>query len=181
MSEITRVPLQPVGKGSLTRIWIGVILALLIAASADWAVRYQGLVIETLKAGEGPSPTAGDIVLVNYVGHLASGKEFERAQRAAFPVDGVIPGWSKGLQNMQRGGKYKLMIPAAMAYGAQEQKNPSTGEVVIPANSDLTFEVELLDFKSAAELEQRRQELQQRQQLGSDPRGGAGAESMPQP
>lgn len=182
MSEITRVPLQPVGKGSLTRIWIGVILALLIGATAAWSTRYQGLVVETLKVGSGPSPTLGDVVLVNYAGHLASGKEFDKGEKVAMPVEGVIPGFSKGLQKMQRGGKYKLIIPAAMAYGAQDQKNPSTGEVVIPANSDLTFDVELLDFKSAAEIEQRRQMLQQlQQQMGSAPKGGAAPESMPQP
>ncbi|MBY0393644.1 MAG: FKBP-type peptidyl-prolyl cis-trans isomerase, partial [Novosphingobium sp.] len=80
MSEITRVPLQPVGKGSLTRIWIGVILALLIGATAAWSTRYQGLVVETLKAGSGPSPTLGDVVLVNYAGHLANGKEFDKGE-----------------------------------------------------------------------------------------------------
>jgi FKBP-type peptidyl-prolyl cis-trans isomerase FkpA len=186
MSEITRVPLQPIGKGSLTRIWIGVIVALLLAATAAWAVRYQGLVVETLKAGSGPSPTVGDVVLVNYSGQLANGKAFDKGEKVAMPVEGVIPGFSKGLQKMQRGGKYKLVIPAAMAYGAAEQKNPSTGEVVIPANSDLTFDVELLDFKSAAEIEQRRQMLQQmQQQMGSAPKAGAGTgaapEGMPQP
>ena len=103
MSEITRVPLQPVGKGSLTRIWIGVILALLIGATTAWAVRYQGLVVETVKAGSGPSPTLGDVVLVNYAGHLASGKEFDKGEKVAMPVEGVIPGFSKGLQKMQRG------------------------------------------------------------------------------
>jgi len=182
MSEITRVPLAPVAKGSLSRIWIGVIVALLIGVTTAWAVRYQGLVVETVKAGVGPSPTMGDVVLVNYAGHLANGKEFDKGEKAAMPVEGVIPGFSKGLQKMQRGGKYKLIIPAAMAYGAQDQRNPSTGEVVIPANSDLVFDVELLDFKSAAEIEQRRQMLQQlQQQMGAAPKGGAGAESMPQP
>lgn len=183
MSEITRVPLQPVGKGSLTRIWIGVILALLIGATVAWSSRYQGLVVETLTAGSGPSPKAGDVVLVNYVGHLASGKEFDKGSQVAMPVEGVIPGFSQGLQKMQRKGKYKLIIPAALAYGAQEQKNPATGEVAIPANSDLTFDVELLDFKSAAEIEQMRQMRQQmQQQLGGAPGAGAGAgaESLPQ-
>jgi len=181
MSEITRVPLQPVGKGSLTRIWIGVILALLLGATTAWAVRYQGLVVETLRAGTGPSPTLGDVVKVNYVGTLANGKPFDKGEEVPLPVEGVMPGFSKGLLKMQRGGKYRLTIPAAMAYGAQERRDPS-GQVVIPANSDLVFEVELLDFMSAAEIEQRRQALEQlRQQMGSAPRGGAGAEPLPQP
>jgi FKBP-type peptidyl-prolyl cis-trans isomerase FkpA len=182
MSEITRVPLQPIGKGSLTKIWLGVIAALLIGGTTAWAVRYQGLVVETLTAGEGPSPALTDVVLVNYVGHLPSGKEFDKGQKVAMPVEGVIPGFSQGLQKMQRKGKYKLIIPAALAYGAQEQKNQSTGEVVIPANSDLVFDVELVDFKSAAEIEQQRQMLQQlRQQMGGAPKGGAGPEALPQP
>jgi FKBP-type peptidyl-prolyl cis-trans isomerase FkpA len=187
MSEITRVPLRPVGKGSLTRIWIGVIVALLIGGGAAWAVRYQGLVVETVKAGQGPMPALTDVVLVNYAGHLTNGKEFDKGTKVAMPVEGVIPGFSQGLQKMQRGGKYKLIIPAAMAYGAQEQKNQATGEVVIPANSDLVFEVELVDFKSAAEIEQQRQALQQmQQQLGGAGARGAGRsapgmEPLPQP
>jgi FKBP-type peptidyl-prolyl cis-trans isomerase FkpA len=182
MSEITRVPLPPVGKGSLTRIWIGVILALLIGASAAWAVRYQGLVVETIKVGTGPSPSPGDVVQVNYLGTLANGKPFDKGEKVALPVEGLMPGFSQGLLKMQRGGKYKLIIPAAMAYGRQERKDPATGQVVIPANSDLVFEVELLDFMSMAEMEQRRQMIEQlRQQMGSAPKGGAGAEPLPQP
>ena len=73
--------------------------------------------------------------------------EFDKGEKVAMPVEGVIPGFSQGLQKMQRGGKYKLIIPAAMAYGAEEKKNPASGEVVIPANSDLVFDVELVDFK----------------------------------
>jgi FKBP-type peptidyl-prolyl cis-trans isomerase FkpA len=94
------------------------------------------------------------------------------------PVEGVIPGFSQGLQKMQRGGKYRIEIPAAMAYGASEQKNQATGEVVIPANSDLVFEVELLDFKNAAEIEQQRQMIQQmQQQMQGAPHGGPGGEA----
>ncbi len=181
MSEITRVPLQPVAKGSLTRIWFGVILALLIGGATAWAARYQGLVVETVLAGKGPSPALTDVVLINYAGHLKSGKEFDKGERVAMPVEGVIPGLGQGLQKMQRGGKYKLIIPAAMAYGAQEQKNQATGEVVVPGGSDLVFDVELLDFKSAAEIEQQRQMLQQMQQQMGGAGGGAGPEALPQP
>lgn len=185
MSEITRVPLQPVTKGSLTWIWLGVVLALLIGGATAWAVRYQGLVVETVLAGKGTSPALTDVVLVNYAGHLKNGKAFDKGEKVAMPVEGVIPGFSQGLQKMQRGGKYKLIIPAAMAYGEKEQKNQANGEVVIPANSDLVFEVELLDFKSAAEIEQQRQMLQQMQQQMGGAGGAGGAapsmEAMPQP
>lgn len=176
MSEITRVPLQPVAKGSLSKIWLGVIAALALGGAVAYGTRYQGLHVETVKPGSGAMPTAGDVVLVNYVGHLPDGKEFDRGQKVAMPVEGVIPGFSKGLQKMQRGGKYRLDIPAAMAYGANEQKNQA-GEVVIPANSDLVFDVELVDFKSAAELEQQRRIMQQLQQMQGH--GGKGAPAMP--
>lgn len=163
MSEITRVPLQPIAKGSLSKIWIGAALAIALGGAFAYGARYRGLEVQTVKAGTGASPTADDVVLVNYVGHLASGKEFDHGDHVAMPVAGVIPGFSKGLQKMQKGGKYHLVIPAAMGYGAQEQRSQTTGEVMIPANSDLTFDVELLDYKSAAEIERQRQMMQQMQ------------------
>lgn len=179
MSEITRVPLQPVAKGALTKLWIGVILALALGGAVAWGTRYQGLEVVTLKAGEGPHPTSGDLVLVNYVGTLANGKEFDRGDRVAMPVEGVIPGFSQGLQKMQRNGKYKLVIPAALGYGAEAKKNPQTGEVVIPANSELTFTVELVDFKSRAEIEQQRRMIQQMQQQMGGGAGGVPGGAMP--
>jgi FKBP-type peptidyl-prolyl cis-trans isomerase FkpA len=180
MSEITRVPLQPVAKGALTKLWIGVAAALLLGGAVAYGTRIHGLDVETIKVGSGATPGVGDVVLVNYVGTLANGKEFDRGEKVAMPVEGVIPGFSQSLQKMQRGGQYKIVIPAALGYGAEEKKNPATGEVVIPANSELTFTVELVDFKSRAEIEQQRQMLQQmQQQMGGAP--GAGAEAAPQP
>jgi FKBP-type peptidyl-prolyl cis-trans isomerase FkpA len=175
MSEITRVPLQPVAKGSIGKIWLGVALAALLGIGAAWSVRYHGLVVETIKDGSGESPTVSDVVLVNYSGRLGSGKEFDKGEKVAMPVAGVIKGFSDGLQKMKRGGKYRIEIPAAMAYGAQEQKNQTTGEVVIPANSDLIFDVELIDFMSEAQIQQQRQMLQQMQGGAGGPGGPGGA------
>ncbi len=176
MSEITRVPLQPVAKGSVGKIWLGVIAAVVLGSGVAYATRYQGIEIETIKAGAGASPTKSDVALINYVGRLASGKEFDRGERAVLPLETVIPGFSEGLGKMQKGGKYVLEIPAEKGYGAEEKRNPQTGEVVIPANSDLVFEIELIDYKSAAELEQQRMMLEQMQQMqGGAGAGGAGA------
>ncbi len=183
MSEITRVPLQPVAKGSIAKIWLGVILALLVGSGVAYATRYKGVVVEALTAGSGPSPTKTDVALINYVGRLATGKEFDRGERAVLPLETVIPGFSEGLGKMQKGGKYVLNIPAEKGYGAEEKRNPQTGEVVIPANSDLVFEIELIDYKSAAELEQQRALMQQMQQMQGGAPGGAapGGAPMPQP
>ena len=171
MTEVTRVPLQPIGKGSLAKLWLGVLLALLLGAGIAWAARVEGVSVETLTAGTGPSPTATDVVLINYVGKLENGKEFDRGNRVPMSLDQVVPGFAEGIARMQKGGRYRLTIPSAKAYGAEDKRNPQTGEVVIPANSDLVFDVDLIDFKSREEIMRQQQILQQLQQM----QGGAGA------
>lgn len=103
----------------------------------------SGLQIETLRPGKGPKPGPNDMVLVHYRGTLVDGTEFDssyqRNQPAPFQVSQVIPGWSEGLQQMQPGGKYRLVVPSDLAYGPE-----GAGDGVIPPNAVLTFEVELL-------------------------------------
>ncbi len=164
MTEITRVPLPPIAKGSLTKLWIGVVLAVALGGAVAYETRQKGLQVDTVKAGSGPMPAASDYVLVNYVGHLSSGKVFDQGEHVPIPVQGVIRGFSDALQKMQKGGKYHVFIPARLAYGTQEQRNQQTGEVTIPANSDLTFDIDLVDFKSAAEVMRQRMLMQQLQQ-----------------
>lgn len=107
----------------------------------------SGLGSTTLRAGVGARPGTGDVVLVNYIGYLAAtGAVFDQGMRSPLPVDGVIPGFSQGLQTMGRSGIARFCIPAALGYGAQ-----ASGP--IPANADLVFQVELLDFKTAAEVQ----------------------------
>lgn len=107
----------------------------------------NGLGYTMLRPAPGPKPAEADYVLVNYIGYLAAtGAVFDQGTRATFPVNGVIPGFSQGLQMVPKGGVARFCIPAAMGYGAQEA-GP------IPANSDLVFQVELVDYKTAAEIE----------------------------
>lgn len=106
-----------------------------------------GLGYTMLRPASGSKPTEADFVLVNYIGYLAaSGAVFDQGMQAAFPVSGVIPGFSKGLQMLAKTGIARLCIPAAMGYGAQ-------GSGSIPGNADLVFQVELVDYKTAAEVE----------------------------
>ncbi len=91
-------------------------------------------------------------MLVNYVARFAGGKEFDRGDKVAIPLDAVVPGFAQGLEKMKRGGKARIEIPSNMAYGAQPQINSKTGAVVIPANSDLVYDVELLDYMNTAQL-----------------------------
>ena len=103
---------------------------------------------EVLKEGQGESPKAKDTVKVHYRGTLLDGKEFDssykRNEPAEFPLNGVIKGWTEGLQLMKKGAKYKFYIHPDLAYGEQ-------GRPGIPPNALLTFEVELLDITKAPE------------------------------
>ena len=109
-------------------------------------VTASGLQYEILKAGEGPKPGASDTVSVHYHGTLIDGTVFDssvdRGQPATFPVGGVIPGWVEALQLMPSGSKWKLVIPANLAYGPQ-----GAGGAIGP-NSTLVFEVELLSIQA---------------------------------
>ena len=107
----------------------------------------SGLQYKVIKEGTGAQPKATDTVTVNYRGTLIDGKEFDssykRGQPATFPLNGVIKGWTEGLQLMKTGAKYQLFVPSALAYG-ERAVGPD-----LPANSTLIFEVELLEAKPA--------------------------------
>ena len=107
----------------------------------------SGLQYEVLASGEGDSPQAEDTVEVHYHGTLIDGSVFDssvdRGTPAKFPVNRVISGWTEALQLMKVGDKWRLHIPADLAYGAQ---SPSPK---IPANSALVFEVELLSIEKS--------------------------------
>ncbi len=102
----------------------------------------SGLQYKILASGEGKTPAAESKVEVHYSGTLIDGTEFDssykRGEPASFPVNGVIAGWTEALQLMKEGDKWQLVIPPALAYG--ERGAPP----VIPPNSALVFDVELL-------------------------------------
>ena len=113
----------------------------------------SGLQYEVLQAGSGDKPKAEDTVKVKYTGKLIDGTVFDSTEKNGgepieFPLNRVIPGWTEGLQLMSKGAKYRFVIPANLAYGERAMGN------VIPANSTLVFEVELLDFTPAAKADE---------------------------
>ena len=107
-------------------------------------VTASGIQYEVLKDAAGPKPLATDTVVVNYVGTLINGTEFDNSARSGkpieFPLNRVIKGWTEGLQLMSVGSKYKFYIPHNLAYGLNDQ-GPITG------GSTLIFEVELLQIQ----------------------------------
>ena len=114
-----------------------------------------GVGTRALRAGAAQKPAATDYVLVNYIGYLAAdGTVFDQGSAATFPLDGVIKGFAEGIQTIGRGGIGRICIPAALGY-AEKPTGP------IPANSDLVFQVELVDFKTAAEVQTMQQQAEQ--------------------
>jgi FKBP-type peptidyl-prolyl cis-trans isomerase len=102
----------------------------------------SGLQYQVINRGTGIRPKATDTVLVNYRGTLLNGKQFDssydRKEPLSLPLNGVIPGWTEGVQLMQTGSKYKFFIPYNLAYG---ERGPGED---IPPYSTLIFEIELL-------------------------------------
>lgn len=116
--------------------------------SADGVkVTGSGLQYKILNPGSGPSPKIEDTVVVHYKGTLVDGTEFDSSYKrnapAEFPLRGVIPGWSEGIQLLKKGGKATFYVPPELGYGDRSRQQ-------IPANAVLIFDVELLDIKSAA-------------------------------
>ena len=105
----------------------------------------SGVIYTSLKEGTGPSPKATDKVKVNYRGTFTDGREFDSSfkhkEPATFQLSSVITCWGDGLQQMKVGGKAKLVCPPATAYAERG------AGAVIPPNSTLNFEIELLEIK----------------------------------
>jgi FKBP-type peptidyl-prolyl cis-trans isomerase len=192
--SVTAVPIRPIKKGSLVKLWIGLAL---LALAAFW-LAYQGtqslragdprfflsqnakrdnvvttasgLQYEVLRQGSGPKPAANDIVNFNYVGRLTDGTVFDESAKhggpATAPVFGLVPGFSEALQLMNKGSAYRVWIPPELGYGSQ-----AAGD--IPPDSVLEFELELIDFRSLTPEEmqqlQMMQMMQQQQQQGGGP------------
>ncbi|HPB24659.1 MAG TPA: FKBP-type peptidyl-prolyl cis-trans isomerase [Bacteroidales bacterium] len=105
----------------------------------------SGLQYKVISPGTGAKPSADDEVTVNYEGRFLDGKIFdssyERNEPASFPLNGVIKGWTEGLQLMNTGAVYELYIPSQLAYG-------DNGGGPIPGGATLVFKVELLSIKA---------------------------------
>lgn len=112
----------------------------------------SGLAYEVIQPGTGDYPKATDTVKVNYTGKLTDGTVFDSNQQpdqpyqpVAFELSKVIPGFTEGLQKINRGGKIRLHIPAQLAYG--ENPDPRSG---IPPLATLVFDIELVDVSATA-------------------------------
>ncbi|MFC2489946.1 FKBP-type peptidyl-prolyl cis-trans isomerase [Prevotella conceptionensis] len=105
----------------------------------------SGLQYQVLKEGNGKSPKATDKVVCHYEGMLIDGTMFDssiqRGEPATFPLNGVIAGWTEGLQLMKEGAKYRFFIPYQLGYGERG------AGASIPPFATLVFDVELIEVK----------------------------------
>lgn len=142
----TRKPALPGPGGGPTPPWVTVGPALSPDAKVETAT--SGLKYIDLTVGTGASPRRGDTVEVHYTGWLTDGKKFDSSKDRGQPfsftlgMGEVIKGWDEGVASMKVGGRRKLVIPSDLAYGAR-----NIGNGLIPPNSTLIFEVELLRVK----------------------------------
>jgi FKBP-type peptidyl-prolyl cis-trans isomerase FkpA len=184
--SVTAVPLRPVKKGSVVKLWLALAALLAIALALAWKGTsshvYEktpsGLQFRVLKDGVGPHPTASDVTLIQYTGRLPDGSVFDtnmNGQPLPMPAaDGAaIKGFTEGLRMMRKGGSYRLRIPSELAYG------PTGQPPAIPPNATLEFDVKLLDFMPESVVRALQQQMMQQQMQGA--RGGQGAPGGPPP
>ena len=155
--SVSQVPLHPLKRGSLAKLWLGILLlvaaALLLAWQGAGALRGEttasGLMFRTIEAGDGPLIKPVDGVLIDYEGRLEDGTVFDSSRGQPVPMIAgqVIPGFAEALQKMQKGGRYTIRIPGALAYGA----NPPPGSP-IPPNAPLEFDVHVVQVVPDAAL-----------------------------
>lgn len=111
---------------------------------------------QDITVGTGTTAAPGTVVSVLYVGRLADGTIFDSSEahgnevlRFQLGVPGIIPGFQVGINGMKVGGERRMAIPAALGYGEQDVKDPTSGKVIIPANANLVFDVKLVKVEPA--------------------------------
>jgi FKBP-type peptidyl-prolyl cis-trans isomerase FkpA len=181
--SVTAVPLRPIKKGSVAKLWAAlIVLALLAGGLAWWTTghhRFQrtasGLRFQVVKDGEGPTAGPKDVVFVNYIGRLPNGTVFDRndgQQPTPFPTaeGATLKGFSEALRMMKKGGVYRIVIPPELGYGTNSPPQ-------IPANSALEFDIAARAVMSEAEVRQMMQQQMMMQQMQGG--GGAGGPGGP--
>jgi FKBP-type peptidyl-prolyl cis-trans isomerase FkpA len=185
MSEVTAVPIRPLARGTMLKLWLA--LAVLIAAAVGVAwigtsamqvtITPSGLRYQVVSEGTGPTVQQADLVRLHYVGR-ANGTIFDssvsRGQPMETGVTGIIPGLGEALLLMRKGGKYRLWIPPQLAYGSQVPPGAPFGP-----NDTLQFEIEVIDvmpgLAAAQQMEQMRQLQEMMRSQGNAPEGAGTA------
>jgi FKBP-type peptidyl-prolyl cis-trans isomerase FkpA len=185
MSAVTAVPIRPIARGSVLKLWLGLFVLLAVGAGLAWlgtapvqrTTTASGLQYRVLKAGTGPTATANDVLVFHYDGRKTDGTLFDSSRRSGEPMVmppvGLIPGFVEGLQLTQAGGRYRIWIPPNLGYGPGR----------VPPNAPFTehdtlvFDIEVMrivpDAAGMWQMQRMQQMQQQMQSQGGMPPGGA--------
>jgi FKBP-type peptidyl-prolyl cis-trans isomerase FkpA len=203
MSAVTAVPIRPIARGSVLKLWVALFLLAAAGAGLAWigtaplqrTTTASGLQYRVLKAGTGPVATANDVLILHYDGRMTDGTLFDSSRTGGEPMVtapvGLIPGFIEGLQLTQAGGRYRIWIPPNLGYGAVGRVPPNAP---FTERDTLVFDIEVLRIvPDAAGIWQMQQMQRMQQQMqsqpgamppGADPHGGGappGAEGAPPP
>jgi FKBP-type peptidyl-prolyl cis-trans isomerase FkpA len=184
MTEVTAVPIRPIAKGSMVKLWLGLLLLCLAGAALAWvgtrsmqvATTATGLRYQVLAAGEGPAITPADLVAVDYTGR-ANGQVFDSSESRGQPLvtgtSGMIPGFGEALQLMRKGSRLRVWIPPHLGYNGQVPQGAPFGP-----NDTLEFDLHVREVAPGMAAAQQAQQMQQmQQQMEAAGHGGAGGNS----
>jgi len=193
MSQVTAVPIRPLARGTLLKLWLAIILLCLAGAALAWVgTRAQqvqtltsGAQLRTLGAGNGPKITTADAFALRYKLHVGSvdAPVIQDSDETGGPfvatTSDVYPGFADALQQMQAGGRYLLWLPPGT-----HQTGPIPAGAPFQATDTLVFEIQVLQIGAgqASALQMQRMQqmmMQQQQQGGAGGSGGAGAPPPP--
>jgi hypothetical protein len=151
--SVTAVPIRPLSRGSVLKLWLGLLVLALLAAGLAWlgtsALQREtftsGVQLQTIEQGEGPTVTPADLAALRYRLTKTDGTLIQDSDDTGQPfvtgTEGLFPGFSEGLQRMQAGGRYRLWLPPGQhVQGALPPTAPFT------AQDTLVFEIEVLQI-----------------------------------
>ena len=158
--SVTQVPLRPIARGSLVKLWLAIFLLVAVAYGVAMmgAGKLVSVEVDTVTPGTGATIGPMDGVIIEYTGRTEDGKIFDTTDgRGPAPmlVAQVVPGFGQALTRMQQGGRYKIMIPGKLAYG----DTPPPGSPFKP-NENLAFDVHVLQVVPNAALAAQQQQGQ---------------------
>lgn len=186
MSAVTAVPLRPIARGSVLKLWIGLgVLALAALALAWWGTRWMqvvtlpsGVRYQVVREGSGPVMTSADVIAMRFQVHLnnVEGRVVSDSGPQPFvgTVQDVPAGFGEGVQVMREGGRYVISVPVGIVMAGR----PVPPTAPFTMNDTLVFEVQALQIEAGAASAfqmQRLQQMIQRQQMQQGAAGAPGA------
>ena len=151
--SVTAVPIRPLARGSVLKLWIGLLLLVVAAGALAWVgtsgqqivTTASGLRYRVIEEGTGPTVTPADLVALRYKLRKEDGTLIQDSDQTGQPfvtgTEGVFPGFSEGLQLMQQGGKYMLWLPPGL-----HVQQPLPPGAPFGADDTLVFEIEVLQI-----------------------------------